>query len=391
VATSQHRHPGDPRVRRVLFGALLTAALAALVGSAGWVMFGLTDAPASSAAPGHSPAASPSASAAALGTVSPSVAASSPAPSPSRSAAPVQDAPFTGPVPGRLLIGIGDEADRDAQTALAKQAPVKMLTSWYNHQTDFAEFMDSWKGTLIPRLYQAGYAMHLVQWAPEGESQLTTKYGPACGRPYPLSDQFLPDMKHLAQIFGGPASGPPLYVTLFTEFSTYPCVDNEWDSATNYYLALKDQYLAAYQVLHANAPNVHVSLGFGGWLGTYDYPQKGGGISLINHFTDIMKASDFQSFQAMNDGPNQNPPQILAMTKLLHPYGPVMLAHLKPDNESQSVFNSDVRTIFTDSFIQQATAAGLFALSFMTTHLVDADPATFQFLKAAVTRYGRTP
>jgi hypothetical protein len=56
-----------------------------------------------------------------------------------------------------------------------------------------------------------------------------------------------------------------------------------------------------------------------GWLGTYDYPQKGGGRSLINHFTDIMKASDFQSFQAMSDDPNQNAPQILAMTKLLRP------------------------------------------------------------------------
>ena len=389
MATSQHRRPGSSRARRLLFGALLAAAMAGLVGTAGWVMFGLADAPATSAAPGSSATSSASAPGAGMGAVSPSMAASSLAPSPFATGG--QDAPFTGPVPGRLLIGIGDEADRDVQTALAKQAPVKMLTSWYNHQTDFAEFMDSWKGTLIPKLYRAGYAMHLVQWAPEGESQLTTRYGPACGRPYPLSDQFLPDMKHLAQIFGGPASGPPLYVTLFTEFSTYPCVDNEWDSATNYYLALKDQYGAAYQVLHANAPNVHVSLGFGGWLGTYDYPQKGGGRSLINHFTDIMKASDFQSFQAMNDDPNQNAPQILAMTKLLHPYGPVMLAHLKPDNESQSVFNSDVRTIFTDSFIQQATAAGLFALSFMTTDLIDADPATFQFLKAAVTHYGRAP
>jgi hypothetical protein len=368
----------------VLFGALLAAAVAVLVGSAGWAMFGLAAAPGSSAAQGSSPTASTSAT----GAASPSMAASSLAPSPSATGS---QAPFTGPVPGRLLIGIGDEADRDAQTALAKQAPVKMLTSWYNYHTDFAEFMDGWKGTLIPKLYRAGYALHVVQWAPEGESQLSTRYGPACGRPYPLSDQFLPDMKHLAQIFGGPASGPPLYVTLFTEFSTYPCVDNEWDSATNYYLALKDQYRAAYQVLHANAANVHVSLGFGGWLGAYDYPQKGGGRSLINHFTDIMKASDFQSFQAMNDDPNQNAPQILTMTRLLHPYGPVMLAHLKPDNESQSVFNSDVRTIFTDSFIQQATAAGLFALSFMTTHLVDADPATFQFLKAAVTRYGRAP
>ncbi len=388
MATSQHRHPGNPRARRLLFGALLAAAVAGLVGTAGWVMFGLADAPASSAAPGSSPIAS-TASGAATGAVSPSVAASSLAPSPS--ATGVRDAPFTGPVPGRLLIGMGAQADNDAQTALVKQAPVKMLTSWFNAPVDFTDFMDAWQGTLIPKLYKAGYAMHVVQWVRDGNSQLTTKYGPACGRPYPMSDRFLPDMKHLAQIFGGPASGPPLYVTLFTEFSTYPCVENEWDSATNYYLALKDQYRAAYQVLHDNAPNVHVSLGFGGWLGVYDYPQKGGGRQLISHFTDIMKMSDFQSFQAMNVDPGKNAPQILEMTKLLHPYGPVMVAHFKPDNDSQSVFNSDVRTIFTDSFIQQVTAAGLFAFSFMTSEPVDADPATFQFLKAAVTRYGRAP
>jgi hypothetical protein len=165
-------------------------------------------------------------------------------------------------------------------------------------------------------------------------------------------------------------------------------VDNEWDSATNYYLALKDQYRAAYQVLHANAANVHVSLGFGGWLGTYDYPQKHGGRSLIAKFTDIMKMSDFQSFQAMNDGPNMNPAQIKTMVNILHPYGPVMLAHFKPDNGSQSTFDSDVRTIFTDDFIKQITAAGLFAMSFMTNDNPNADLA---FVKAAVIRYGRSP
>ncbi|WP_203920318.1 hypothetical protein [Rugosimonospora africana] len=384
MVASKHRRPSSPRARRAMFGVLLTAALIGLVGTAGWAMFGMADAPASSAAATASP--SPVASAA-----SPAAAISS-RPSPSPSATPAGPlVPFTGVVPGKLLIGIGDEADRAAQTALAKQSPVKMLTSWYNEESDFGDFMDGWKKTLIPKLYRSGYAIHVVEWAPDDEGQLTTKYGPACGRAYPLSSQFLNDMKHLAQIFGGARTGPPFYVTLFTEFSTYPCVDNEWDSATNYYLALKDQYRAAYQVLHANAANVHVSLGFGGWLGTYDYPQKGGGKSLISHFTDILKASDFQSFQAMNDPASQNPAQILAMTKILHPYGPVMLAHYKPDNGNQATFDADVRAIFTDSFIQRATADGLFAMSFMTTKNVDADPATFQFLKTAVTRYGRTP
>src|SRR4051794_7152869 len=99
-----------------------------------------------------------------------------------------------------------------------------MLTSWYNRPSDFAEFMDGWRQSVVPRLYQAGYVMHVVQWVPEGEGQLTTNHGPACGRAYPLSSAFLDDMKHLAQIFGGAANGPPLYITLFTEFSTYPCV-----------------------------------------------------------------------------------------------------------------------------------------------------------------------
>jgi hypothetical protein len=300
-------------------------------------------------------------------------------------------APVPGAVPGRLLFGIGDEADRAAQFALTRQAPVKMLTSWFNRPSDFGDFMDSWKGRLIPQLYAKGYAQHIVEWTPDGEGPVSTRYGPACGRGYPLSSRFLDDMKHLAQIFGGAKSGPPLYITLFTEFSTYPCTDNEWDSGANYYLALKDQYRAAYQVLHANAANVHVSLGFGGWLGTYDYPQKGGGKSLLGHFTDIMKMSDFQSFQAMYTTPGTNQQQIRAMVGILHPYGPVMLAHYKPDNGSQATFDSDVRTFFTDAFIKEITAAGLFAMSFMTTDNVDAAPDTFQFVKSAVLRYGRSP
>jgi hypothetical protein len=386
VVTSRHRRRADPRARRVLLTALLAAAAVLIAGTVGWGIAAVADGPAGSTR-----------STAAARTASPTATASPGVAAPSRSMVPSSApptgplAPVTGVVPGKLLIGIGDEADRAAATALARQAPVKMLTSWYNQESDFGDFMDGWRTSLIPRLYREGYAIHVVQWAPADEGPLTTRYGPACGRAYPLSGQFLTDLKHLAQIFRGAAGGPPLYVTLFTEFSTYPCVDNEWDSATNYYLALKDQYRQAYQILHANAANVHVSLGFGGWLGTYDYPQKGGGTSLIRHFTDIMRASDFQSFQAMGDDPDTNPAEILAMTKLLNPYGPVMLAHYKPDNDSQATFDGDVRAIFTPSYINEVTADGLFAMSFMTTHNVDADPATFQLLKAAVTRYGRAP
>jgi hypothetical protein len=37
-------------------------------------------------------------------------------------------------------------------------------------------------------------------------------------------------MRQLAQTFAGTAGGPPLYVTLFTEFQTYPCKDNAFNA-----------------------------------------------------------------------------------------------------------------------------------------------------------------
>jgi hypothetical protein len=244
---------------------------------------------------------------------------------------------------------------------------------------------------VVPRLYGKGYALHVVTWSGDAEGPVSTKYGPACGRPYPLSAGYLDDIRHLARIFAGPRTGPPLYVTMFTEFATYPCADNEWSTATAYYEALKDQYRAAYRILHEEAPNARVSLGWGGWLGTYDVPDKGGGRSLIPHFADVLRMSDFQSFQAMGTETGANPPQIRAMVALLHPYGPVMCAHYKPDNGSQAVFDSDAHAMFTDAFIAELTRAGLFALSFMDTRTVDGNPATFRFVRDAVSRYGRGP
>jgi hypothetical protein len=266
-----------------------------------------------------------------------------------------------------------------------------MLTSWYNKPEDLGDFMASWRTTWVPRLYADGYALHLVVWSGDAEGPVTTRYGPACGRRYPLSDRFLDDIRRVAHVFAGAKTGPPLYVTLFTEFSTYPCVDNEWSAdpqATNYYLALKDRYREAYQIFHQEAANARVSLGFGGWLATYDYPQKGGGRSLIGHFDDLMATSDFQSFQAMDDN-GHNPDQIRAMTKILGRHGPVMLAHYKPNNGSQATFDSDVRKIFTDAYLREVSRDGLFAMSFMTNDNLAANPATFQFVKAAVSRYGR--
>ena len=106
-----------------------------------------------------------------------------------------------------------------------------MLSSWYNGPDDLS-WMTGWRGGTVPDSYAAGYAMHLIGWTGDPERTVDTAYGPACGRAYPLSSRFVDDMKQLALIFGGAVSGPPLYVTLFTEFQTYPCVDNTWSPDT---------------------------------------------------------------------------------------------------------------------------------------------------------------
>jgi hypothetical protein len=264
-----------------------------------------------------------------------------------------------------------------------------MLSSWYNGPNDLS-WLSGWRTGAVPRAYAAGYALHLIVFSGGSEVPVSTLYGPACGRPYPLSSGFASDMSTLAKIFAGSADGPPLYVTMFTELQTYPCRDNAWSpdaATTHYYQALQDQYRSAYSIFHRYAPNARVSLGWGGWQASYDDPAIGGGRSLFNHFADVMKMSDFQSFQAMDN--SSNVADITAMVSILGRYGPVMLAHYKPNNGSQSTFDADVHAIFTDAYLGEETHAGLFAMSFMdSTNLAPA--ASLDFVTAAVARFGKS-
>jgi hypothetical protein len=293
------------------------------------------------------------------------------------------------PAGPRLLFGIGPEANAARTTPLARQAPVRMLTSWYNGPGDLA-WMAGWKSTEVPRAYAAGYTLHLIVYTGDAEGPIATPHGDACGRRYPLSSRFLDDMRQLARIFAGAANGPRLYVSLFTEFQTYPCSDNAWNpnpAATAYYRALKDRYRATLAIFHELAPNARVSLSWGGWQARWDDRATGAGRSLFRHFSDVMRASDFQSFQAMaTDG---NAGDIRAMVRTLGIYGPVMLAHYKPDNGSGTAFESDLRAILTDRYLADVTGHGLFAMSFMDGTNLAASSAIYGFVRDAVRRYGR--
>jgi hypothetical protein len=305
------------------------------------------------------------------------------------SAGPPAEPPGPTPTPPRLLFGIGAEADSAMSAPLTHQAPVWMLSSWYNGPSDLS-WLSGWRSGTVPRAYAAGYALHLIVFSGGSAVPVFTRYGLACGRPYPLSSGFAADMSTLAQIFAGGAHGPPLYVTMFTELQTYPCRTNAWSpdaATTHYYQALQDQYRLAYSIFHRYAPNSRVSLGWGGWQARYDDPAIGGGRSLFTHFADVMKMSDFQSFQAMDN--SSNAADITAMVSILGRYGPVMLAHYKPNNGSQSTFDADVHTILTDAYLGDETHAGLFAMSFMdSTNLARA--ASLDFVTTALARFGKS-
>lgn len=315
-----------------------------------------------------------------------------PAPAPtseSQSLAPTE-APLADGAP-KLLFGLGAEADGAIESQLAHEAPLHMLTSWYSSPNDLS-WMTGWKNGLVPRAYAGGYAMHLIVFTDGPESRIETSYGSACGRPYPLSDRLLLDMQQLAQTFAGEPGGPPLYVTLFTEVQTYACTDNAWnpDAETNaYYRALKDRYMEVLAIFHQHAPNARVSLGWGGWQARFDDPSTGAGRSMFQYFEDVLRASDFQSFQAMQS--DSNVEDVRAMTQLLGAYGPVMLAHYKPDDGSSSTFEQDLGVMLTDTYLSELTSAGLFAWSFMDSKNIDGSGSAYQLVKDAVTHYAAEP
>jgi hypothetical protein len=312
-----------------------------------------------------------------------SAATSTPKPTP-RPTAPSASKPVA--PPAKVLFGIGPEADGAAALPFVRDAHVHMLTSWYNGPGDLA-WMTGWRGTFVPKAYQAGYVLHLIVYSGEPHTTISTKYGDACGQAYPLSSRFVDDMERLAGTFAGHGR---LYVTLFTEFQTYACTNNAWNPnpETNaYWRALKDQYMAALHVFHKDAPNARVSLGWGGWQTRWDEPAIGGGRSMFSHFADVMRASDFESFQAMQTDTNVS--DVLNMTRTLGGYGPVMLAHYKPDNGSQSVFNADTRTMLTDSYLRKLVAARLFAWSFMDEKNIDSSTTTYDRVVTAVRLHAR--
>jgi len=175
-----------------------------------------------------------------------------------------------------------------------------MVTAWYHGEYQLDQFV-GWHDDVIPRIYDSGRAVHLVVGTQEDGVSINTRYGRACGQPYPLEPEFLTDMRRLARAFGGPADGPPLYVSMFHGLQKLACANTGYlaDPATTaYYMALKDRDFEVLKIFHEQAPNARVALNWDGWTASYNEPDIGAGLSMFQYFVEAMTASDFQSFNA---------------------------------------------------------------------------------------------
>jgi len=287
----------------------------------------------------------------------------------------------------KILFSVGTEANGDRAGTLANSAPLGMLSSWYNGPSDLS-WMSGWETTEVPHDYAAGYEMHLIVYSSEAKVTQSTPYGTACGQPYAISAEFLANMERLARIFRPPANRT-LYVTLFSEFQTYACDGNEWSGnpqTTAYYEALKAQYLAALKIFHRLAPGSKVSLGWGGWQARWNGPATGAGRSLFKHFADVMRDSDFESFEVINSATDTS--DILGMAGELRHYGPVMLAYYRPPEGGSSVTLTHLQAVLARSFLERLGALRVFAMGFMNEEWFAGYPAGLALVQDAVKGFG---
>jgi hypothetical protein len=273
-----------------------------------------------------------------------------------------------------ILWGIGDQLASAVKTPIYRNAPVNMVTAWYNGPGDLGWMSGYQKGSTISDLYGQGKAIELVVWLGDHTD-------------YAISPQFLEDARVLARTFKG--NGPHhgrLYVVLFSELETY--------SADNGYFAdLKRAYLRAMAIFHQENANARVALGLGGY-GWESRPNRD-----LSLWDDAIRASDFTAVQAMQacdnerNGQNIVVPQIRSSVKQLGTYGkPVMISHFKlwGDPSCQTAaFDKFMRAVFSERSISALAADRLFAWNFMDDAYINRPGPTHETAKRLIAAYAR--
>jgi hypothetical protein len=274
----------------------------------------------------------------------------------------------------RILWGIGDQLSGAVESSIYRNAPVNMVTAWYNGPQDLDWMRGYQKGSTMSDLYGQGKAIELIIWLGDHPD-------------YAISSQFLEDARVLARTFKG--NGPHrgrLYVVLFSELETY-------SSDPGYFTSLKRAYRQAMAIFHQENANARVALGLGGY-GWESVPNRN-----LSLWDDAIRASDFTAVQAMQacdnerNGQNIIVPQLRSSVKQLGTYGkPVMISHFKlwGDPSCQTAaFAKFMRAVFNDRSMSALTADGLFAWNFMDDAYINKPGATHETAKRLLAAYAR--
>jgi hypothetical protein len=75
------------------------------------------------------------------------------------------------------------------------------------------------------------------------------------------------------------------------------------------------------------------------------------------------------------------------MTTILHRWGKVLLSYYW---SSPATLNADVHAMFTDTYMANVMADGLFGFGFMTNENLSAPNSPFPSVKNAIIRYARS-
>nr|WP_219533288.1 BTAD domain-containing putative transcriptional regulator [Nonomuraea guangzhouensis] len=287
----------------------------------------------------------------------------------------------------KILFGLGPDAVKATGSPLMASG-IGMITTWYHGPDQLSQF-EGWRSDVIPKIYRSGRAVHVVVATWQDGTSIKTRFGRACGQPYPLSDEFVDDMRRLAAAFAGRADGPPLYISMFHGLQKLACANSGYladRATTNYYLALKERYADIMKTMRQQAPNARIALNWDGWTASHDDPRTGAGRSMFRYFAEAMRASDFQSFSLFE--PDGNAEELRRMVKALGTRGPVMVAYYGPHEDPVDVYQDDLRRTFTPETVSQLVADGLFAFSFRDDDLLRMSPETMTLASQIIRDYG---
>lgn len=295
---------------------------------------------------------------------------------------------------GKVLFGVGDDLREAAGSPLTRQSRVSMLSASYDRPADLAAFTGRNRAD-VDTAYREGHAISVVVRDHGDRRLVSTPYGRACGAVDPLSPGYPERIRQLVRALAGKSTDPPLLITLFGRVEHLACNAETTggryraDAATAaYFRALKDRFWALRKIILAEAPNARVALGWEHWQASFDEPATGGGVSMFPYFADVLRGSDFMSFEAIDD--LGNVVFVKQMVEQLGPYGPVVVTNFGPYRGLvPGVFERDVAGLFdSPATLDELTGAGLYAFSFGDDRQVRGHPETMALIRQVVDSRG---